>query len=65
MTEKKLTDEEAKELYELLNKLDNEMHERLEEGDETFDTEEVSFTTIMRDKKRRYLEEVYDVKIEN
>lgn len=58
--EKRLTDEEANELYKLLDKLDGEMNERLTEGD-AFDTGDVSYTTIVRKKHRRYLEEVYGI----
>lgn len=61
MFEKELTDEEATELYRLLNKLDEEMNSRLQEGDGAFDTGDVSYTTIIRNKRRRYLENVYDV----
>lgn len=61
MYEKLLTEEEAVELYRLLGKLDKEMQNRLVESDSAFDTGEVSYTTIVRDKKRRYLKTVYDI----
>ena len=58
--EKKLTDEEAEQLYRLLSKLDQEMNNRIVKGN-AFETGEVGYTTVLRGKKRRYLEEVYDV----
>lgn len=66
MFEKKLTDEEASELYRLLNKLDEEMNNRMTEGDGAFDVgEEVNYTTIVRNKRRRYLQNVYGVDSED
>lgn len=61
MTESLLTEEEAEQLYRLLNKLDQEMDNMLEQSDSPFATEGVSYTTIVRDKKKRYLETVYNV----
>ena len=57
--DKLLTQEEAEVLHELLAKLNTEMNQRIQEGG--FDTGEVSYTTITRNKQRRYLEEIYDV----
>jgi len=57
--EKHLTEEEAETLYTLLGKLDDEMNARLESNG--FDTGEVGFTTIVRNKRRQYLKTVYGV----
>ena len=57
--EKHLTEEEAETLYNLLGKLNDEMNARLESNG--FDTGEVEFTTIVRNKRRKYLETVYGV----
>lgn len=64
MMEENLTQEEAKELYRLIQKLDKEMHSRIQGGENAFDTGEVDYTTIVRDKKRTYLETVYDIEPE-
>jgi uncharacterized Fe-S cluster-containing radical SAM superfamily enzyme len=56
--EKRLTESEAEQLYRLLTKLDQEMHERIKTGN-AFETGEVSYTTIVRDKKLKYLKNVY------
>lgn len=57
--EKSLTQEEAEVLHDLLGKLNTEMNQRIQDGG--FDTGDVSYTTITRNKQRRYLEEIYDV----
>jgi hypothetical protein len=57
--EKHLTEEEAETLYTLLGKLDDEMNARL--GSNGFDTGEAEFTTIIRNKRRKYLHTVYGV----
>jgi len=57
MTEKQLTNEEAKKFIELYEKLNNEMNTRLKEGD--YDGS--LYTTIIRNKHTRYLEEVYEI----
>ena len=62
MFEKELTDEEARELYRLLNKLDEEMNNRMTEGDGAFNVgDKVSYTTIVRNKRKKYLKSVYDI----
>ena len=57
--EKHLTEEEAETLYTLLEKLDDEMNAHLDSNG--FDTDEVEFTTIVRNKRRQYLKTVYGV----
>mgnify|MGYP006265905039 CR=1 FL=1 len=57
MSDKKLTKEEARKFAELLNKLDNEMNTRLEKGD--YDGK--LYTTIIRGKYKRYIEQVYNI----
>lgn len=61
MVDKKLTDEEAKEMHKMLNKIDSEMREHLEEG-EGIDVEgDVSYKTVIRNKYKRFLEEKYNI----
>ncbi len=57
MVEKQLTQEEAKKFIELYNKLNNEMNTRIKEGD--YDGS--LYTTIMRNKYKRYIENIYDI----
>lgn len=57
MTKKQLTQEEAKQFIELYNKLNSEMNTRITEGD--YDGS--LYTTLIRNKYERYLEEVYDI----
>jgi len=55
-----LTQSEAETLYELVQKLNREMNDRLSHGD-SMTSDEVSFTTLVRGKQLRYLREVYGV----
>lgn len=59
MVEKRLSQEEAEEFLRLYEKLSNEMLERLETGE----IEETTYTTLLRNKYKKYIRDVYGVNI--
>lgn len=61
MVEKRLTQEEAKELYDMLGELRAEMNEQFEQSDDFDPDDNVSFTTLTRSKYRKFLEEKYNI----
>lgn len=61
MVEKRLTQEEAKELYDMLGELRAEMNEQFEQSDGFDPDDNVSFTTLTRSKYRKFLEEKYNI----
>lgn len=61
MVKKKLTNDEAKKMYDMLNKIDVEMNNHLEEGNGIDVAGDVSYKTVIRNKYKRFLKEKYNI----